>query len=593
MNPQYTTQSILRDVTQNPKLAYDPTTIKAYLSAGGALTNGGIPTTLDQPQTPQVAPTPQPPVLSSTEPRTQVAEATTQLSDFERRLKEAQATTSQIQQTAEQLKAQEKPKEVDPATSLAVMDEAKARGVQYDSTTGKLTGGTAYEQYLQRNIEGLDRDAKTIQDLLGAYSIRQTENERASIQAIQALYSQRKTQLADVNSRALAALKGGTIASGTERYAPEIATQLLSTEERAGVQRLSELDAEEAQLIASARNAFDEKSFRLLVQSIEQTNKVRKEKTQAVTDLWNMALKEQQILQDTEKAERDASAEAFNKNLRKTAGYALGISEYIDTLPTQQAKQEYIDTIARDFKLDPYILTGEVNKAIQSSNVKEIQRLNTESQIAARESQAAAREAGLGFKEQQISIQRERLALAEEKARGVPGTSGAPAGGGAPGAPLSKADQERNESLTDIRDLAKSLLTEKGKSGAIGAGFQKFIRGIPFVPGEGVYPGTAAASYMTGYNQLVSMLALPNLERLKGPLSDKDVLFLQNIGSRLSPDMKEKDFDRELNNIISKMNSKLGTVVSLEQQVKAKGYDYAAMRADGLTDDQIKKELGI
>jgi hypothetical protein len=115
----------------------------------------------------------------------------------------------------------------------------------------------------------------------------------------------------------------------------------------------------------------------------------------------------------------------------------------------------------------------------------------------------------------------------------------------------ASAKESAKKDAETISSLATELLTLEGKGGAVGAGFQKFLRGIPFVPGEGPAEGTKAAGYVAKYNQLKDMLALPNLSKLKGAMSDKDIAFLRNIGTSLNTSTSEDQFDKELNKIIS------------------------------------------
>lgn len=316
------------------------------------------------------APTTQPAIVTTTQPRKDVVQATTQLSDYQQKVQNALDTADQVRQTAEKLKAEQAKKD----TQLTP-EEGAILGVQYDPLSGKLTSTDPLTAYTTRQIETLDKDAETINNLLNSFSARQDETTRASVQAIQNLYNQRKNQLADINSRALEFLKSGQLASGTARYAPEISTSILSSEERAGVQRMQELDAEEAQLIAQAQIAGEEKQFRTLVAKIENANTLRKEKIDLVGKLQNMALAEQKRIDDKEQAERKAEAEDFDRQLKMTSSYALGIADQIDQLATDAQKDDYIETIASIGGFDPVILRGEVSRIIGERNKAYIQGL--------------------------------------------------------------------------------------------------------------------------------------------------------------------------------------------------------------------------
>lgn len=115
---------------------------------------------------------------------------------------------------------------------------------------------------------------------------------------------------------------------------------------------------------------------------------------------------------------------------------------------------------------------------------------------------------------------------------------------------VDQAVVAKNEAGFNIHQLVNTLSGETGMSGAVGFSFQKMFG--KFSP-LGVPQGTKAADYTTGVNQLKDMLALPNLEKLKGAMSDKDIQFLRNIGTRLDTSMSEKAFTKELENIKTTM----------------------------------------
>ena len=117
----------------------------------------------------------------------------------------------------------------------------------------------------------------------------------------------------------------------------------------------------------------------------------------------------------------------------------------------------------------------------------------------------------------------------------------AAAGGGTP----EQAAQRKQEVLT----LAQDLRSDKsvGKSGAVGASFQKLV---PFGSSLGLQP--ARTSFESKVNTLKSNLTLDNLKLLKGAMSDKDLAFLNSIASSLDVNMREEDFNKELDRVIEK-----------------------------------------
>lgn len=73
-------------------------------------------------------------------------------------------------------------------------------------------------------------------------------------------------------------------------------------------------------------------------------------------------------------------------------------------------------------------------------------------------------------------------------------------------------------------------------------------------------PGTEGRTYVTKIEQLSNMMALPNLDKLKGAMSDKDVAFLKNISANLNRDQKESDFLKELGRLQKFMKDKKDSI---------------------------------
>lgn len=125
-----------------------------------------------------------------------------------------------------------------------------------------------------------------------------------------------------------------------------------------------------------------------------------------------------------------------------------------------------------------------------------------------------------------------------------------PVGGGTDGA--GGVSTGKSEKVQEVLTLAKGLRTEDatGKSSAVGASLAKLV---PFGKSLGLQGKRAA--FENKVDTLRANLTLDNLKLLKGAMSDKDLLFLNAIGSSLSFDMSEKEFDTELDKIINKLEN--------------------------------------
>jgi len=111
-------------------------------------------------------------------------------------------------------------------------------------------------------------------------------------------------------------------------------------------------------------------------------------------------------------------------------------------------------------------------------------------------------------------------------------------------------DTAQQQQINDTIALARSLKRGDavGKSSAVGASWAKFV---PFGQSLGLQGDRTA--FENKVNTLKANLTLDNLGLLKGPMSDKDLAFLQAVGSSLTTDMSEAEFDKELGKVITKL----------------------------------------
>ncbi len=106
--------------------------------------------------------------------------------------------------------------------------------------------------------------------------------------------------------------------------------------------------------------------------------------------------------------------------------------------------------------------------------------------------------------------------------------------------------------VTDMKDLIGTILADKNSLRAVtGASAWK-----------GAIPGTENRAMAGKIEQLVNMAAAINLDKLKGPMSDKDILFVKRISANLDRYQDEDQFEADLlklYNIADRAESKLRT----------------------------------
>lgn len=127
------------------------------------------------------------------------------------------------------------------------------------------------------------------------------------------------------------------------------------------------------------------------------------------------------------------------------------------------------------------------------------------------------------------------------------------AGGGA-------VNEQKQQQIGETLSLARELLKDdgewmSGKQSAVGASLAKLL---PFGMSLGLQGNRTA--FENKVNTLKANLTLDNLSLLKGPMSDKDLAFLQAIGSSISTNMSEKEFNGQVKKVIQKLEEKVAPV---------------------------------
>ena len=120
-------------------------------------------------------------------------------------------------------------------------------------------------------------------------------------------------------------------------------------------------------------------------------------------------------------------------------------------------------------------------------------------------------------------------------------------------------DPAKATQIKEALDAISDLETSWGKESAVWYSRQKNLNTI--IPwGENKFiAGSEAANFEAKFNRLRDMLTLPNLDKLKWAMSDKDIAFLRNASTSLSLNMSEKEFDKTLKQVKEKFNNMLWT----------------------------------
>lgn len=111
---------------------------------------------------------------------------------------------------------------------------------------------------------------------------------------------------------------------------------------------------------------------------------------------------------------------------------------------------------------------------------------------------------------------------------------------------------DKIDRANEVLDKIEALKSHRGFNAAVGSSGP--MRGF------GLWDpisGSPAAAFNAQLESLKSLLTEENLKKLKGTISDKDIVFLKSIATSLDNRMPEKDFNQELDRVYKKFDSAL------------------------------------
>jgi len=216
------------------------------------------------------------------------------------------------------------------------------------------------------------------------FATRQEETTRAMIDSIQKKYEARRLKMEDINARYLEGSRIAGISSGRQRYAPTMQQGLLSTEEMDGQARLAEIDAEELSLIAQAKQARDEMSYKVFNDSMSRLDTVNKEKLDVITKLHNASIEQDKILEEKRKSAFEEQQTLQNTSLKMADSLASSVYKGLNSLKSEKDKEAYMETIAKKYGIDTEVLRSSAIEYGQKASREELEQANIRSQMAAR-----------------------------------------------------------------------------------------------------------------------------------------------------------------------------------------------------------------
>ena len=192
-------------------------------------------------------------------------------------------------------------------------------------------------------------------------------NNLALIKSIQDKYAARRVQVSSVNESMKGSVQSTGFRSGRTRNMSLIQDGIISQEELDGIQRLKDLDAEEASLIAEANTAKTAKDFEYLSNVMSAYDKVYTNKTNTLQNLYTQALAFEKNALDKVKQSSDAAKQEFDLGQKKAESVAPGIADKYFSLKDPSKQEQFLQEISTRLGVDPDMLRGYMTEANQKA----------------------------------------------------------------------------------------------------------------------------------------------------------------------------------------------------------------------------------
>ncbi len=210
-------------------------------------------------------------------------------------------------------------------------------------------------------------------DLLEAQKRNMDANTAAMISDIQRSMGRARDQQRVTNKNRLKGLEIIGSRTGRQRFAAEIQSSILGAEERAGIQAIADINAQEQELIRQARQANDEGSFTLLRERMSLMGQAREAKRAAVKDLFDKMVTLENIALNRAQEKRSQAEFEIGIQANERAKFFEDLErspESISSLPPEQKQQIERDLNLPPNSIDEIIETGIAIKGAELENLE-------------------------------------------------------------------------------------------------------------------------------------------------------------------------------------------------------------------------------
>lgn len=179
------------------------------------------------------------------------------------------------------------------ARNLGGLTPEEASAMKIDTSNYDLNNGFYIPKYNSDPVANrYAAEEKAINDAFTSTNAQREASYNTLRQSIMDIYGTRKAKEEELNRARLASLSTMGIRQGTSRYAPEVASGILSAEERAGLDRINNLNAEEAKTLSAANSELTNKNYAAFTALRSDLRQIRDRKDKEYAALQTAATKE-------------------------------------------------------------------------------------------------------------------------------------------------------------------------------------------------------------------------------------------------------------------------------------------------------------
>lgn len=207
---------------------------------------------------------------------------------------------------------------------------------------------------------------------------------KALMASISAKFGARIAEMKDTNTRLLGSKEVIGNRSGRARYASLIQEGILTDEEQQGIARISEIQAQEMQLLAEAQFAQSERDMDSLDKKMEALYTLQKNKQDELFNLNKLTLDHEKMALDKAREERQSQKDEIEMSTKMSASIAPSVAESFSKLKSASEKQSFIEKMALAKGVDPEQLLSDVLLYMRKKGKEDLDMENVRSLIGKR-----------------------------------------------------------------------------------------------------------------------------------------------------------------------------------------------------------------